>query len=276
MTNIATPFKLNNEVWDSRISEYNVLFRHQRNSQDKLIEFAEAYPDKRINVEMDKIDVSFLSVLNRAHDNIYIRLTDISDFQHVPAFREKGIKFFFNFDCFPAINICTLDYLISLGVSDVYIADDLWYNLREVHQYTSSHNIGIRVVLNTVLASTPYIDAAKAPWFPPDTFHIIEPYISTVEFDCGTPYDWNAFGVYYRAWFDRKDWHGNLQEIILGLDIPAMNDSLASEDLIQYKIHCKHHCTDANSKCRKCDQYIELSVLLASKEIGFNKEKGQN
>ena len=276
MVNIATPFKLNNDIWDSRISEYNVLFRHQRNSQEKLIEFAEAYPDKRINVEMDQIDVSFLSILNRAHDNIYVRITNFSDIKYTDTFKEKGIKFFFDKDCLPAMNICGLDCLISLGVSDVYITDDLLYNLRETHKYTSSHDIGIRIVLNTVMNSAPYTDAAKTPWFPPDTFDIIEPYIDTVEFDCGDPYDWYAFGVYYRAWFERENWHGNLQEIIKNLDIPIMNDSLASMDLIQYKIHCRRHCVDADSHCRKCNQYAEISLLLDEAGIGLNKEKGQN
>ena len=273
MVNIATPFKLNNDEWDPIISEYNVLFRHERNSQEKLLEFAEEYPDKRINIETNKIDVSFLSVLNKAHDNIYIRLTDISDFQYVEVFKEKGIKFFFDVKCLPANSIASLDYLLSLGVSDVYLADDLLYDLRETHLFTSSHNVGIRIVLNTVMANVPYTDQAKTPWFPPDTFHIIEKYISTVEFDCGRPFNWNAFGVYYRAWFDRKDWHGNLNEIILGLDIDVLNDSIVGEDLIRYKIHCRHHCTNAKSHCRKCDQFVELSQKLASKNIGFNKKQ---
>lgn len=269
---LAIPFKLNNDEYNDIAAEFNITFRESRNSKEKLIEFAEAYPDHRINVKMDVVDVSFLSILSKTHSDICARLADFSDMQHVKALKEKGVKFFFDHNIFPATSITTLDYLISLGVSDVYIADDLMYDMKYMKEITDSHNVNVRMILNVLPLSLPALNEATAPWFPPDVVHVLEEYIDTAEFDCGQPYDWHRFGVYYRAWFERETWHGNLNEITGRLSIDIPNDSLYAIDFIKHKVNCRKRCADANRTCNRCQSYIDLANEMDSKFIGFNKK----
>lgn len=268
---LAIPFKLFNDKYDAVADEFNILFRESRNSQEKLIEFVETYPEKRINVEMDRIDVSFLGILNRAHDRVYVRLTDISDTQYVDALKEKGVRFFFDSSAIAATSVYHLSYLISLGVSDVYLADDLLYDLQNARDIADSNEIGLRLVLNVVPTTLPITDYDKAPWFPPDSIDIIEPFIDTVEFNCGEPYDWGAFGVYYRAWFERKMWHGDISEIIKDLRIFVPDDSLFTQELINYKIQCRKKCTNKYNKCDRCPKFVAIAQEMAEKQIGINK-----
>lgn len=268
---LAIPFALNNEKYNEIAAEFNILFRESRNSKEKLIEFAEAYPNHRLNIEMDNIDVSFLNLLNKAHDKIFVRLSEISDMQYIQEFKEKNIRFFFNNATLPATSIVTLDYLLSLGVSDVYIADDLLYNLKETRDIVSSHGAKIRMVLNVMPTSIPLLDEVTGPWFPPDAADILDEYIDTAEFACGSPYNWHKHGVFYRAWFENKTWHGNLNEIITRLSIDIPDDSLFAQELIRYKIHCGKHCANLDRPCRRCQGYVELANALSEKKIGIRK-----
>lgn len=269
---LSIPFRLQNEEYDEIAAEFNILFRENRNSLEKLLEFLEKYPDKRINIEMDKIDVSLLKLANRAHDNIAVRMTDMAHYQSIDELREAGIQFFFDFKLNPCRGMCDLDSFASLGVSDVYFADDLMYNLREAKKAADSHGIKTRIVMNHVPYTLPDRNP-KVPWFSPDCVDLISPYFDIVEFDFkNSPNGWHNFGVYYRAWITKKRWHGDLSELYKDLNVFIPNDSLFSEELIRYKIHCGRHCANKDTVCRRCEQYVELALELDEKSIGLNKE----
>lgn len=270
MLKIAAPFALNNDYYDV-IDEFNIIFKKDRNSLEKLLEFAEAYPDKRINIDMDIIDVSYLNLVNRAHEHIYVRLSEPSHYEQIPALKEKNIKFFADYKLFPARSRTDLAYLISLGVSDVYPADDLLYDTKQLHEILQSHNISARMVLNKVPYTLPNTNDPRIPWFTPQNVDILESFIDTVEFDFeNSPIGWKKFEVYYKTWFVRKHWHGNLQEIISDLKIDIPNDSLFSTDLLLYKTQCRRHCVNKDSSCRRCEQFVEMANKLSDKHIGIN------
>lgn len=271
---LAIPFKLNNEEYDNIAGEFNILFRESRNSPEKLIEFCETYPDKRINIEMDILDCSLVRLLDKAHPNVHIRIKMVGQLDAIPLLQKQNSKFFIDYTIQPARSFSELHYLASLGVSDIYVADDLVYSMRKVHDYTQANNIGVRMVLNRIPSSFPDTDDPTGPWFAPQVLHVIKPYIDTVEFDCGSPFDWHQFGVYYRTWFTRKHWHGDLREIYPDLDLVIPNDSLFAEELIKYKIQCDRHCaSDVIQYCHRCEQFVELAQEMAERKIGvFIKE----
>ena len=267
---LAIPFALNNDENNLKASEFNIIFKKDRNSLEKLLEFAEAYPDYRINIEMDIIDVQMLNLVNRAHDKIYVRLTDVSHFEQVPALKEKNIKFFMDYKLFPVKSKSELAYLIALGVTDIYPADDLLYEVKELHEILVGHNIKARMVLNKVPYTLPNVDDPRIPWFTPQNVDILDQFIDTVEFDFqNDPKGWKQFEVYYKTWFIKKHWHGNLREIIQELNFNIANDSLFSEELLHFKINCGRRCVNADSHCKRCEQYIEIANALDSMNIGI-------
>lgn len=267
---LAIPFALENE-YNEIADEFNILFRIERNSPDKLLEFLEAFPDKRINISMDYIDIPTLKMATQAHDKVYTRLVDIRQYQAIDDLREKEIPFFFGFQLNPCRSVSDFDFFAELGVTDIYPADDLMYDLENMKEMADSRGIGTRIILNKLPYTLPDRNP-KVPWFSPDCVDLLEPYFDTAEFDIKFSHEmWHQFGVYYRAWFERQDWHGDLNELYKDLDIFIPNDSLFSYDLIKYKIHCKRHCANANSSCRKCEQYLEIAEDFNSKSIGIVK-----
>lgn len=270
---LAIPFKLQNDHINDAATEFNIIFKKDRNSMEKLIEFAEAYPDKRINIEMDTIDTTILSVVNKVHDQIYARLSEVSHLEAIPALKEKNIKFFMDYKLFPAKNICDLSYLLSLGVTDIYPVDDLLYNIYDLHKILESHGVQARMVLNRLPYTLLDNENPRIPWFTPQNTDILDKFIDVAEFDVlNDPQGWKQFEVYYNTWFVRKHWHGNLREIIPELNFDIPNDSLFSSDLLNYKIHCGRHCVNKNSHCNRCENFIEIAKKLDEAYIGVNQE----
>lgn len=74
-----------------------------------------------------------------------------------------------------------LESFINLGVSDVYIADDLCYNLKNVHDICQENNVQMRLILNQVPSMT--LDRGinpKAPIFMPKDMDTINPYFDVL------------------------------------------------------------------------------------------------
>ena len=272
---LALPFALNNEFYTERTDEFNIRFNPNRNSIEKLLEFCEAFPNKRINIEYTDNNPKIPDILGLRvkHPEVYCRVKD-GNMAKCAELIAQGVPAFMDSDL-PAGNFSELGLFLSLGVSDIYIVDDLCYNMSDVYELCHERGIQTRMILNNIPSvirdAGSYI---KSPIFPPECVHLLDRYIDVAEFDCGKPFDWHRLGVYYRAWFERKDWHGNLQEIINGLNIPIPNDSLITDDWINFKMHCGRRCdARATSKCRKCEQMFNIATSLASKQIGVRREK---
>lgn len=277
---LAIPFALNNDEYNEIADEFNILFRQSRNnSLPKLIEFAEEYSDKRINLELERFDINVPNTLNKVHNNTYVKLwyedlvfrNEDKIPEVIAALQEKNIKYYFG-DRITSLQM--LDTFVNfLGASEIYIAGDLLYRLQEVREYCNNHDVKIRFIPN--MAYVQGIEDTLNPrtfYMPPDCFDYFEKYFDSIEFSMKDKFNWHEFGVYYRAWIEKKRWHGDLREIIHNLDIYIPNDSFDGLDLLRYKTLCRRKCCiQTPCSCRKCEQFIQLAYSLNEKNIGLNK-----
>ena len=272
---LALPYKLNNDEFTDKTDEFNILFNPSRNSLDKLYDFCKTFKDRRINIEYSDNNpkVSDIRGLLSAKPNIAVRVMK-GNMKVLINLIKEDIKAFFDYD-FPAYSITSLSYMLSLGVSDIYLADDLFYNLYDVYAILQEKGVQHRMVLNLIPSNLPTAGVdPKAPIFPPECGYILFPHVDVVEFECGRPFNWRHFGVYYRAWFEREDWHGDLSEIIRGLTLFIPNDSLIADDLIRFKMGCGRRCdARVTSPCNKCQQFIEMATKLNERRIAVRREK---
>lgn len=270
---LALPFALNNDFYTDKTDEFNVLFNPERNSMDRLYEFCDTFNDRRINIEWSNNEprITDMRGLMMANKNIAVRVTK-GQIKTLVNLIESDIPAFFHWDA-PATSISTLEFLLSLGVSDIYLMDDLWYNISDIYAVLQEHEVQNRFILNKIHATTPNKGYnPKSPIFPPECSHIIFNYVDVVEADCGRPFNWHKLGVYYRAWFERNDWHGNLSEIIDDLHMDIPNDSLAADDLVTFKLNCGRHCDSRPvSHCHRCAQMFEIARKLRDKGIGVRR-----
>lgn len=267
---LALPFKLHGQ-YNDEAAEFNIVYDEELNSKERLKEFVEQYSDKRINIDTQNYDLELFNLLQEL-GNIALRLTIPEQMIWISELKKNNIPFFFDANFLSATDLYSFDYLASLGVSDIYISNMLFYQLSKVKVVAASHHIHIRFILNRIASTFLIQNLEKAPWFPPDAFDIANYYIDIYEFDCGDPYDWHKFNVYYKAWIKDKSWYGNLQEIIDGLDIPIPDTGLFGYDWIKYKTQCDFKCSNANSTCTRCEQFVRLARALREKNIMINRD----
>lgn len=268
MIKLAIPFQLNGELNDE-IKEFNILFYKSRNSIEDLIDFVQEYDNTRINLEFPEgIHMPTVKSINKVSDKIYIRVAP-TDITKAAELKENSYKFFFNQDMKVPTYSC-LESFINLGVSDVYIADDLCYNLKNVHDICQENNVQMRLILNQVPSMT--LDRGinpKAPIFMPKDMDTINPYFDVFEFECGLPYDWAKFDVLYRAWFINKYWHGQMSEINEDVDMDFHCDAI-HPSFTASKINCERRCCKRLSNhCNKCEDFLSLGEVLKKKQIRF-------
>lgn len=130
---LAIPFKYLNNDYNNLIKEFNIDYTESINDFDALITFIEYCKTNSIRVNIackNDVSVEKLSILTKLYSEIYIRISP-KDRGKVERLKEKGINFFFDSEL-SATNYTTLSDLISLGTSDVYVIDDLVYDMARV------------------------------------------------------------------------------------------------------------------------------------------------
>lgn len=66
----------------------------------------------------------------------------------------EGLKFYFD-SSMSIDSFRLLEYVASLGVTDIYITDDLCYNLEMVRRACNKYNIRTRLIINRIPSSRP-------------------------------------------------------------------------------------------------------------------------
>lgn len=270
---ISVPYKLNNDDWNNRTDvEFNIPYDDERTDElDKFLSFIELYPKRRINVCFKgQVNAKHLSVINKVSDNIYVRIKG-KDIPHIKELKDKGYKFFFDEEL-PAHNYATLDAFITLGVSDVYIADDLCYDLVNVRKVADDNNIGLRTILNKIPMTTPTRGmTTKTVFWRPNDINYLKLYFDSFEFDCGTPYNWTKHNAMYRTYFVSQEWLGEVSELVDGFQLPLNNRSMP-EDFCYYRMNCGLKCEKGRT-CNKCDNLYGVAEKMRDKGIVRKKDK---
>lgn len=268
MVKLAVPFKRFNDVCDIA-DEFNIDFDPKQNSFEKLIDFIQEYSSKRINIlYIGGIDMKTAKALSKIGDNVFFRLS-ASDTVAVQPLTESGCRFFFD-STMAVYNAPSLVSILDIGVTDVYIADDLWHRLKDTSSACKKHGVSIRAIANRIPSTC--INRGKTPTdiiLRPNDIDIIDGFVDTLEFDCfqngGRNYDFAKMDVLYKTWFEKKNWNGDLREINDDLDFPLPNTTLFPQ-FTACKLNCDFRCA-FGGKCNKCEQFRDLASFLSKKML---------
>lgn len=270
---IAIPFKRYHDL-EGKIAEYNIEFRVNDSELQKLIDFISLPAVERVNIHFTNgaIPIQIIQTANKVKDCVYVRLSE-EQWASIPKLKEEGIRYFMDVTA-PVCSFSELEFFIGLGVTDVYIADDLVYNMADVENYCHKNDVKIRTILNRI-PLTPFDKGRNVKsliYRPQDTIPLME-YIDTFEFDCGDPYDWHIFNVLFKAYFVNGYWHGDLMELNpdIQLEQGFPNDSIVPE-YTGYKVNCDRKC-NKHSPCRKCEQFYDIGIYIRDKGGYFKHEK---
>lgn len=231
-----------------------------------LIDFVQKnYVDKRIVVDISKLEdidsnLDIFKVANDKHNNLAF-LLNLDQIEKIIDFKNNGLKFFFiegadNFDSFTG--------LINLGVSDIYIVNELCFSLKQISQFAKEKNVIIRVYPNIAQSSTVLpVNGIKKFFIRPDDMYLYNEYIDICEFYCPL----SKQNIYYKIYKDQK-WLGTLNELIYNLE----NDTIIDVTTIvphfgEARTKCQKRC--AYGDCSICDRVIDLAATLKEKGLGL-------
>lgn len=266
---IAAPYT-NDRRWKDIPDEYNIKYTDTSNTK-KILEFCKIAKEnnKRVNIEFvnEPFNIEGLKEATEKYQNIFVRVMykDMPNFQ---ILNENNIPFFFGFPCYSA---SLLDSLISMGTTDIYVYDELCYNLPKI----KNKNINLRLVINKIASLNPAATTdIKAPFFAPNDIKELSKYIDTIEFDCFNEdniYDWHLFNVLYKIWIKESTWFGGLEEINKDLQLHIPCDGLIP-NCFTHKMNCGRRCS-YNSNCDHCDKVLSLALTMEEKGLYI---KGKN
>ena len=120
-----------------------------------------------------------MEAIDNINPFIYFKI-DLS-YKVVEEMKKRGLKFFFNASSAPS-SLSLLEEQIILGTTDIYVCDDLCYNLEYVKNICEKNNVQTRLILNEIPSKR--FDKGinpKAPIFIPECIEELSKYIDVGE-----------------------------------------------------------------------------------------------
>lgn len=207
-------------------------------------------------------EYEFFNAINKKYPNIAIIFTvgkmipstammqDITDSVTIPFF----------FDC-RAHNWEILNYLLNYPISDVYITEELGFDIKQVAKRCHEKNVQIRVYPNVAQSSVRHSTNLKKFFIRPEDISTYEPYIDVLEFWGPVEKQDTIFHIYQNL----RKWFGDLNELILDLDYSIDSRSMMPV-FGEYRLDCQKKCIRTNA-CHLCDRIDSLSKTLAKEHI---------
>lgn len=215
-------------------------------------------------------EVNKIAKINKKYENgIAVKLLNPA-YNYYDSFvsllREKEVPFFFFYcpNSFSEVNT-----LIKMGVSDIYICNELAFQITELSKLIHAANINIRVHPNVAqlsgLNSLIEQESLKQFFIRPEDIELYGEYVDIVEFFGSIDKQDVLMDIYKDGY-----WMGDLNELIIGFD-ESINCMNLMPDFGFYRLACGHRCD--LGKCSYCDISKSLAKELKDKNIYIKKEK---
>lgn len=221
----------------------------------------------------DKLDAAIIYINNLRKDGYDITARfNFNDSYQIEKFKDAGIPFFFG-DHF-CINLEMADYQIKMGASQIYVAEELGFHLKDIQYLRTEYGIKIRVFPNICQSQNNRIcNSMESFWIRPEDTELYEPYVDTFEI-----MDWSdesrsgsRLSVLYEI-YKQRQWLGNLNDIILDFDSSTIVDNKGiNPHFGEIRVNCGKKCL--LGKCHLCEQTKELASTFIDAGITLTRPK---
>lgn len=237
-----------------------LVFKYTENNPN-LIKKMESMEDKyRIIIDIcgfsGDVDYDVINQAMKVHPNSALRLFL---FQYEEMKLDKGNKYFFAVHC---SSYETLEQCIKCGVSDVYITDDLCFDIPNVCKVCKKNNVSIRVYPNVAQGTDP---KENSFFIRPEDAEMYETYVDVFEFYGASDRQETLYKIYSRG-----SWNGKLNQIMT--NIPFDIDNYYIPTIFgATRFNCQKKCY--YSDCKICSNSIELANAIRKR---LNEEENLN
>lgn len=231
------------------INDYNEAI--DKNKIYTALDFQKEHPEYQIKIRLPKWDELYYKDIKAAYPESSLYFNDYIN----------------NWDLL-------YEYL-DRDVSDVFIIEQLGFEIDKVAEIVHAKNIQVRAFPNVAQSSYENLDDIYKFWIRPEDVWLYEDYIDVFEFYG----DKDKQPIYYDIYTVDKKWMGDLKEIIIGL-----RNSLDSTCLVPRfgikRVYCGRKCLKGDP-CRICHHVCKLSTSIQKSglrvvEGDFNNGKRTN
>ena len=251
-----------------------IIIRYEQ-QEEALPQFLEAHLEQDIVLSIDNVKDfcyyqrwGYLNALYEKYNNFCIRFYQTRDFSEIDAELKAAIEslevpYFFGM---LASSFDELNYLLSIGAKQVYLVEDICFDLMRAKQVCSSYGATVRAFPNVAQASVRSTPALKKFFIRPSDIPTYEEYIDILEFWGSEDRQEVLLQIYKRG-----NWMGDLSVIILDL-----NSKIESQYIIPQfatlRVNCERKCMKGNN-CSCCERILSIGEKLKSKGIMLTTTK---
>lgn len=240
----------------NEVNEWTIKY----NSKDTtLLTFLDLHKNKRINlyIEDENINFTFLTELCNKYSNLYIKFKS-EYYLDIILKNKPNFKFFLD----TWINDWdTLNGILQLGVTDVYIVENLAFEIDKVAELVHLFEAETRIYVNIAQSKWNNTPALKKFFVRPEDINDYNDYVDVVEF-----YNVDKqIDIYYDIYNKKQKWFGKLNEIILDFNSEIDNKYIIPR-FAEMRIKCGKNCLKGGH-CRRCEIIEELSNSLEKSNL---------
>lgn len=241
-----------------QIDQFNIDYKE--NKSKKLLEFLDVYAQtQRVNIRVEnnvsKEDIELIEEIYKLGKYQIALLFD--DFLPTNIGQQEiqklTIPYFFGR---PAITWEEVYFLLNIGVSDIYISNQLGFDLERLVQVIPME-VQIRCFVNVCQSFWDDSLGLKAFFIRPEDIDLYGEYIDVFEF-------WKSVdnqSTLYEIYFHDREWNGNLREIIKGLKLDINSYYILGDEWAKRRIGCQKKCLKGK-KCELCKRLVEFAKTL--------------
>jgi len=202
--------------------------------------------------------IPMLQMCKRVHNNLVVRIP----FGHriKKDLRDAGITFFYRDYAKTPDEVYAF---IKERVTDVYITENLGFNISKVGQYCRDNNVKVRVIPNIAqypVGTKDIIPDSCKFFIRPEDTHAYEDYCDVFELISDDTMALDALFEIYK----NRVWKGDLSILIRGLEDSFKNASM-NPAFGPMRLGCNHKCM--YGKCKFCIDAQELAEMFARNKL---------
>ena len=227
--------------------------------------------DQRVIINGSQIQnfenfIPCIQVCRKNHNNLAV-CVNIQQKEAVKRLREAAIPFFY---LQYVNNLEEMYAIINQGVSDIYISENLGFDIVNIGSFCKTKGIKVRVIPNVAQYKLEYKEDIPDPckfFIRPEDVKEYEPYVDVLEI-----YEKEMrLSVLYEIYTKQK-WIGNLNQLISGLEESIENSAIPSI-FGKARLNCKKRCM--YDQCSLCKTTQDLSNRVMDVRRGI-KETDEN
>lgn len=266
---------------------YNANFRYIKDideiilywsTKDDIVDYVESTfeQNQRIIISFMEQDTDYIMEklypvmmkFKKVHNNVSVRFDGfIPENDVLVNFEENGIRYFFDqhCSCWDALYGLTL-----LGASDVYVTEEMCFDLSAISAFCKPRGVKVRIIPNVAQYGGHGI-AHKIPdmvkfFVRPEDTSLYEPFVDVFEL-------WgesNKLSVYYEI-YKQEQWLGQIGDLIIGFTDDVPNSGIMTH-FAGIRLNCRKKCLQGK-KCDICKTMKEVAINLAEHDLRIETER---